>query len=118
MHVSGVGAARPGPRDYGTDWRSPARLYSACALHGLLAALKGSLQLGPYAGGTNDASNLHWLCHRATRPLLIHQRRLGPCVLRSQDLVGYFPHHQDGVLNRQRYEKSIASAGRINSGDR
>lgn len=89
--------ARPGARDYGTDWRSPARLYSACALHGLLAALKGSLQLGPYAGGTNDASNLHWLCHRATRPLLIHQRRLGPCVLHSQDLVGYPLHHQDGA---------------------
>ena len=55
---------------------------------------------------------------KTDRLFLVHQRRLGPCVLRSQDLVGYFPHHQDGVLNRQRYEKSIASAGRINSGDR
>ena len=98
MHVSGVGAARPGPAlEIMARIGSPARLYSACALHGLLAALKGSLQLGPYAGGTNDASNLHWLCHRATRPLLIHQRRLGPCVLHSQDLVGYPLHHQDGA---------------------
>ena len=55
---------------------------------------------------------------KTDRLFLVRQRRLGPCVLRSQDLVGYFPHHQDGVLNRQRYEKSIASAGRINSGDR
>jgi hypothetical protein len=55
---------------------------------------------------------------KTARLFLVHQRRLGPCVLRFQDLVGYFPHHQDGVLNRQRYEKSIASAGRINSGNR
>lgn len=55
---------------------------------------------------------------KTARLFLVHQRRLGPSVLRSQDLVGYFPHHQDGVLNRRRYEKSIASAGRINSGDR
>ena len=62
---------------------------------------------------------------RTDRLFLVHQRRLWPCVLRSQDLggyfphhlEGYFPHHQDGVLNRQRYEKSIASAGRINSGE-
>ncbi len=47
------------------------------------------------------------------RPFLIHQQRLRPAVLRTQDLVGCFPHHQDAILTVKDVEKVAHCAALI-----